>query len=121
MAGWVTYRGMLLDDDTWAIRYLIVDTSNWCLGHQVLIAPRWIQGINWLDATVSVKLTSASRERRASVRPCRAVSVETWSWLSTNIMGRTGYWAEEVNFENPQFRASERRPEPLIKRRVFES
>ena len=36
-------QGLLLDEDTWAIRYLIVDTSNWWLGHQVLIAPQWIR------------------------------------------------------------------------------
>jgi hypothetical protein len=33
-------QGLLLDEDTWAIRYIVVDTSNWWLGHQVLIAPR---------------------------------------------------------------------------------
>ena len=27
---------------TWAIRYLVVDTSNWWMGHKVLIAPPWI-------------------------------------------------------------------------------
>lgn len=49
--------GMLIDEQTWAVRYLVVDTSNWWLGHQVLIAPSWITDIDWLDATVSVDLT----------------------------------------------------------------
>ena len=30
---------LLVDDYTWAIRYLIVDTSNWWGGHRVLVAP----------------------------------------------------------------------------------
>ena len=30
----------LVDDETWAIRYLVVDTSNWWLGHKCL----WLRG-----------------------------------------------------------------------------
>ncbi len=52
--------GYLVDDETWAIRYVIVDTSNWWLGHQVLIAPEWISGVKWLDETVSVDMSRAS-------------------------------------------------------------
>ncbi len=47
----------LADEHTWAIRYLIVDTSNWWGGHQVLIAPQWITAVSWSDAKVSVDLT----------------------------------------------------------------
>lgn len=47
----------LVDDETWAIRYLVVNTSDWWLGHQTLVAPPWIADISWLDATVSVDLT----------------------------------------------------------------
>ncbi len=50
-------QGMLFDDETWAIRYFIVDTSNWWLGHQVLIAPQLIQNVSWAERNVSVKLT----------------------------------------------------------------
>lgn len=49
--------GMMVDDQTWAIRYLIVDTSNWWLGHQLLIAPQWIENVSWFDSKVSVKMT----------------------------------------------------------------
>jgi hypothetical protein len=49
-------QGLLVDDETWAIRYLIVNTSNWWLGHDVLVAPQWIQHVNWPDATVAVNL-----------------------------------------------------------------
>ena len=36
----------LIDEETWAIRYLVVDTSNWWMGHKVLIAPEWISGVH---------------------------------------------------------------------------
>ncbi|MEN9438217.1 MAG: hypothetical protein RIR09_2872 [Pseudomonadota bacterium] len=50
-------EGLLVDDETWAIRYLVVNTSNWWLGHKVLIAPQWIDGIHWSDETVNVDLS----------------------------------------------------------------
>ena len=49
--------GFLVDDRTWAIRYLIINTSNWWMGHQVLIAPTWIDTISWPEKLVSVSLT----------------------------------------------------------------
>src|SRR3989442_6571254 len=43
-------EGLLIDDETWVVRYVIVNTSNWWLGHQVLIALQWIQDVSWSDA-----------------------------------------------------------------------
>lgn len=50
-------EGFLVDDETWAIRYIIVNTSDWWMGHKVLIAPQWIDDVNWFDATVTVNVT----------------------------------------------------------------
>ena len=49
--------GMLVDEETWAIRYLVVDTSNWWMGHQVLVAPQWVSSVDWADMSVTVGLT----------------------------------------------------------------
>lgn len=48
---------VLVDELSWAVRYVIVDTRNWWHGHQVLIAPEWIADVSWPDRTVSVDLT----------------------------------------------------------------
>jgi uncharacterized protein YrrD len=48
---------MLIDEKTWAIRYLIVETGHWWSGHKVLIAPEWIEGIHWENKDVTVNLT----------------------------------------------------------------
>jgi hypothetical protein len=47
----------LVDEDSWAIRYLIVNTSNWWIGHKVLIAPPWITGVHWFEKSISVDLS----------------------------------------------------------------
>jgi hypothetical protein len=50
-------KNLLVDDRTWAIRYLVADTSNWWVGHQVLIAPEWIGAVSWESKSVDVRLT----------------------------------------------------------------
>jgi uncharacterized protein YrrD len=50
-------QGMLLDEESWAIRYLIVEAGHWWSGHQVLIAPEWITDVGWLDRKVMLDLT----------------------------------------------------------------
>jgi hypothetical protein len=49
-------EGMLVDDATWAVRYLIVNTSHWWFDHEVLIAPAWVRNVSWPDRTVTVDL-----------------------------------------------------------------
>ena len=48
--------GMFMDDKTWAIRYFIINTSNWWLGHQLLIQPLWIKEVSWPDEKVFIGL-----------------------------------------------------------------
>jgi hypothetical protein len=48
--------GFLLDDRTWSIRYLIVNTTNWWAGHQVLVSPEWIKQVSWADSQVTAVL-----------------------------------------------------------------
>lgn len=50
-------QGYLIDQHSWAIRFLIVNTSNWWLGHQVLIAVEWIKSVSWLDSMVTTDLS----------------------------------------------------------------
>jgi len=97
-------KGLLLDEDTWAIRYLIVDTSNWWLGHQVLIAPRWIKNVSWPDNIVSVDL---SRQAVKDAPPYDAsANLERTGEIGLyRHYGRAGYWADEVGLGNPQYRA----------------
>jgi hypothetical protein len=52
-------EGFLVDERTWAIRYLIVSTSYWWLGQKVLIVPNCISNINWCEGTVEVGLSRA--------------------------------------------------------------
>lgn len=88
-------QGMLIDEDTWAVRYFIVNTSNWWLGHQVLIAPSWIIGINWGDAKISVDITQQQVQDAPVFDP--DVPFSRQKELGIHIhYGRTGYWEDHA-------------------------
>jgi hypothetical protein len=53
-------QDFIVDDETWDIRYAVVDTRNWWIGKEVLIAPQWIHKVDWDLQKVFVDLT---RER----------------------------------------------------------
>ncbi len=50
----------IIDDETWAIRYLIIDTRNWWAGKKVLVSPQWIDRVSWDDQKVFVNLSRES-------------------------------------------------------------
>lgn len=47
----------LVDDDSWTIRYVMVDTSNWIGGRTVLFAPEWTNRIDWTAQRMYVDAT----------------------------------------------------------------
>ena len=55
-------KDFLLDDTTWTIRYLVLDTRNWLPGRKVLVAPAWINSVDWSERKVYVALTKEQVE-----------------------------------------------------------
>lgn len=47
----------LFDERSWQIRYAVVDTRNWLPGRLVLMAPRWIDRVEWSSRRVHVRAT----------------------------------------------------------------
>lgn len=45
------------DDQTWTVRYLILETGNWLFGRKVLISTEALTGTEWSNKAVSVNLT----------------------------------------------------------------
>lgn len=46
----------IIDDETWAVRYLIINTENWWAGKKVLVSPQWIKRVSWDESKVYVNL-----------------------------------------------------------------
>lgn len=82
---------LLVDDHTWAIRYLVLNTSNWWIGHQVLVTPPWIEAVSWSDGTVSVDLTRQAVKDAPPYDPVAQFHRQLEQALHEHY-GRPGYW-----------------------------
>ena len=83
----------LVDDRSWAIRYLIVDTTNWWAGKKVLVAPAWIERVVWDQSKVHVAVTRAQITNSPEYDPTRPVERA----YETKLFGHYGqprYWGE---------------------------
>ena len=52
-----TVKDVLIDDDTWNVRYLVVDTGKWLPGPSVLISPAAVSEADWTRREIRVDLT----------------------------------------------------------------
>lgn len=47
----------IVDDETWQIRFLVIDTAKWWFGKKVLMAPRWARDISWVERSLTVGIS----------------------------------------------------------------
>jgi hypothetical protein len=48
---------LLLDDQSWAVRFIVIDTRNWWPGKKVLLSPQSIRSVSWPESHLVVTLT----------------------------------------------------------------
>jgi len=88
-------QGLLVDEKSWAIRYMLVNTSNWWLGHNVLIAPEWIDHVSWAESTVYVDLTRQAVKDSPPYDAATPLGREQEAVIHAHY-GRSGYWSREA-------------------------
>jgi len=81
----------IIDDETWAIRYLIIDTQNWWPGKKVLISPQWIERVAWDLSTVFVNLSRDAIKRAPEYSAENLVNREYENRIYKHYR-RQGYW-----------------------------
>jgi hypothetical protein len=84
----------IIDEENWAIRYLVVDTKNWWAGKLVLVSPLWIDRVSWSELKVFVNLSRDSIKRSPEYSDEMLITREYELMLHRNY-DRTGYWADE--------------------------
>lgn len=82
----------VIDDQNWAIRYMIVDTRNWWPGKKVLVSPEWIRDISWSDVAVYVDLTRETVGNSPEYDPSSPLGRDYERRLYEHY-GRSGYWS----------------------------
>lgn len=85
--------GFVVQDQTWAIRYIEVSTRNWWPGKKVLISPAWIERVSWMDASVDVKLSRDAIQSGPEYVESEPITREYESQLFTHY-GRPPYWSQ---------------------------
>jgi uncharacterized protein YrrD len=81
----------LVDDHTWEIRYLIVNTNKWWGEHQVLIAPQWIESVSWTNKSVFVSLNRDAVKKAPAYDAGTQLDRQQEQAMYEHY-GRPGYW-----------------------------
>jgi hypothetical protein len=84
----------VIDDATWAIRYLIIDTQNWWPGKKVLISPQWIESISWSESKVFVNLSRDAIKQSPEYTEELLLTRDYETGLHQHY-NRQGYWIDE--------------------------
>jgi len=82
---------LIVDDEGWEVRYLVVDTRNWLPGRKVLIAPQWVERFDWADRTAALRLTRAEIEAAPEFDESAPVNRDYETRLY-DFYGRPTYW-----------------------------
>ena len=75
----------------WIVRYLLIDSHRWLPGRKFLIAPDWIDSINWSEAEVKITLTRQRIQHSPEYIPDQAIQRDYESKLY-RYYEAPGYW-----------------------------
>jgi uncharacterized protein YrrD len=64
-------ENFLFDEDSWAIRCLVIDTRDWWPGRHVLVPPEQVERVSWAERSVHLGISRAEVERSPEYDPRR--------------------------------------------------
>ncbi|KAA0143058.1 PRC-barrel domain containing protein [Gimesia chilikensis] len=82
---------LIVDTESWTMRYLVIDTQNWLPGKKVIIAFDWITHFTWEDKKAHVDLTE-EQVRDAPVYDPRLPVNRAYEVQLYDFYGRPTYW-----------------------------
>lgn len=85
----------IIDDETWAIRYLVIDTNNWWIGKRILVSPQWIDHVSWDELKVFIDLPRESIKQSPEYSKDFLLTRDYESNLHRHY-NRKGYWENET-------------------------
>ncbi len=86
-----TVKEFYFDDQTWTVRYLIVETGNWLLGRKVLISPKSLLRPDWEAERFPVNLTKEQIKNSPDIDTAKPVSRQQEMELNTHY-SLGSYW-----------------------------
>jgi hypothetical protein len=86
-----TVKEFYFDDESWAVRYLVVETGGWLLGREVLISPISVTRIDWENKRLDVALTMKQVEHSPNIDTHQPISRQHEADYS-GYYGYNYYW-----------------------------
>ena len=81
----------ILDDESWVVRYLVVDTKHRFGGKRVLVSPEWVEGIDRPGRMVLLTLSQEQVRNSPPYDPSQPVNRQDEIRLY-DYYGRPKYW-----------------------------
>lgn len=66
----------IVEDTSWVIDYMVIDTRNWLPGRKVLISPSWIEKVKWFERKVYSDLSQETIKNSPEYDPSTPVNQE---------------------------------------------
>lgn len=82
---------LLMGEEDWTIRYLVIDTRNWLPGKKVLVATDWLESVDWAGKKISVDLTRDRIKSSPEYDPSRTLDRNYQERLHQHY-GRDALW-----------------------------
>ncbi|MFA9390138.1 MAG: PRC-barrel domain-containing protein [Prolixibacteraceae bacterium] len=92
----------IVDNETWAIRYMMIETSNWFDGKKVLISPQWIDHIDWKNVKVCINLSRESIKLAPEYTE-KALLTRDYEAQLHKYYNRNVYWPENPSDKDRMF------------------
>jgi hypothetical protein len=65
---------LLFDDESWAVRYVVIEIGGWIYQHQVLLPPALIDVVDWPNRSIRTRLSYHELEEAPNVSEHRPIS-----------------------------------------------
>jgi len=85
----------IIDDETWTIRYLIIDTENWWPGKKILVSPGWIKRVSWSESKVFVNLSCEAIKQSPEFKEDSFLLMRDYEAELHRHYNLKGYWTDE--------------------------
>lgn len=84
----------VIENSTWIIRYLVIDTVNWLPSDSVLIAPEWVEKVSWEKRKIVVHLTK--EKIKSSPKYVKGQLNRNYEVQLCDYYGMKKYWLQET-------------------------
>ena len=95
-------KDFYFDDQSWVVRYVVVDTGSWLSGRQVLVSPHAFVSLDWTGKLLLLSLTRKQIENCPSIESHKPVSRQyeeayykyygwPYYWEGSGLWGMSGF------------------------------